>query len=144
MNRIRLSDLILREYDSGTAYTRDAAHVDIADKVKCGTIVFRAKGLDLNATYELATAADLVATNELAILIGTQFEYESEMELLPVEAGKPNAVVLARGNAILASWVLEEVGDQNGLVAADLEKAYAILATQGIIVEKTYGARPTV
>lgn len=144
MNRIRLSDLILREYDSGTAYTRDTAHVDITGKIKCGTIVFRPKGLDLNATYELATDADLVDTNELAILIGTQFEYESEMELLPVEAGKPNAVVLARGNAILASWVLEEVGDQNGLVAADLEKAYVILAAQGIIVEKTYGTRPTV
>lgn len=146
MNRIRLSDLILQEYDSGTAYTRDAASVTppVSGKYKCGTLVFRAKGLDPAAPYALATDADLVATNEFAILIGDQFQYESEIELLPVEAGKPNAVVLARGNAILASWVIEEVGKQNGLVEADFPKAYALLANQGIIVEKTYGVRPTI
>lgn len=146
MNRIRLSDLILQEYDSGTAYTRDAASVTppATGKYKCGTLVFRAKGLDPAAPYALATDADLVAENEFAILIGDHFQYESEIELLPVEAGKPNAVVLARGNAILASWVLEEVGKQNGLVEADFPKAYALLANQGIIVEKTYGIRPTI
>lgn len=146
MNRIRLSDLILQEYDSGTAYTRDAASVTppAEGKYKCGTLVFRAKGLDPEAPYALATDADLVETNEFAILIGDHFQYEVEIELLPVEAGKPNAVVLARGNAILASWVIEEVGKQNGLVEADFPKAYALLANQGIIVEKTYGVRPTI
>ena len=146
MNRIRLSDLILQEYDSGTAYTRDAANVTppVTGNYKCGTLVFRAKGLDPTATYALAESTDLVATNEFAILIGDHFQYESEIELLAVAAGKPNAVVLARGNAIVASWVIEEVGKENGLVAADFPKVVQLLANQGIIVEKTYGIRPTI
>ena len=257
MNRIRLSDLILQEYDSGTAYTRDAANVTppATGNYKCGTLVFRAKatpafnntetatftfedvtasgenatitiagrvitiadgssataaqiaqafvtgvtvgsaavsgtlagytivagetaaeavftsatpntnvtdltaavagdagaltpvisqGVAGNQTYALAASADLVTTNEFAILIGDHFQYESEIELLAVADGKPNAVVLARGNAIVASWVIEEVGKENGLVAADFPKVFALLANQGIIVEKTYGIRPTI
>lgn len=102
------------------------------------------QGVAGNQTYALAASADLVITNEFAILIGDHFSYESEIELLPVQEGKLNAVVLARGNAILASWVIEEVGKQNGLVALDFPKVFALLANQGILVEKTYGVAPSV
>lgn len=143
-NRILLSDVILHEYDSSTGYTRDKANVTPDGVMKCGLLVARDKGLDLGATWTKATAGDLVDTKELAVFLGDAFQYETEVELLAVKEGEPNAVVLARGNAILASWVLEVVNKEAGLTDEDLKKAYALLAQKGILVEKTYGKRPTV
>lgn len=149
--RILMSDLILQEQDSSTGFTRDPAHITPpaanGGVIKIGTLVFRAKGLDRSAPWtvlseaaDLSTgaAADTTAT-EVAIFLGDAFSYESETTLEAVEAGKPNAVVLAR-EAVVASWVIEQVNAG----VDDLEGAYAQLQDAGVIVEKSYGVRPTV
>lgn len=140
-NRILLSDLILQEYEAGKAFTRDAANVTPAEGLKIGTLVARDKGLDLEAEWTKAEAADFVETKELAILIGDAFSYESDITLLPIVKGQPNAVVLAR-DAVVAEWVVEGVGKLNGLTEEDLAKAYAMLAEKQILVGKSYGKAP--
>lgn len=147
--RILLSDIILHENDSSTAITRDA--VDVTPPVggaavKCGTLVFREKGLDRKAPWSILTATTALKANgvagatEVAIFLGDAFSYESETKLQAIKAGEPNAVILAR-DAVVASWVLEKV---NVGILATIETAYAQLQEAGIIVEKTYGVRPTV
>lgn len=142
--RILLSDIILHENDSSTAITRDAVDVTPpagGEALKCGTLVFRTKSLDRKTPFaQLTAAADLtVGATEVAIFLGNAFSYESETKLEAIKAGEPNAVVLAR-DAIVASWVLEEVNAD----VDDLEGAFAQLQEAGIIVETSYGVRPTV
>lgn len=146
---IKLSDVILHENDSSTAVTRDKANVTPptpAAPVKCGTLVFRVKSLDRTAAWTILTDTnDLVANaatgnTEVAVFLGDAFSYESETTLQAIEAGQPNAVVLAR-DAVVASWVLEKV---NVGIIATIEKAYAQLQEAGILVEKTYGVAPSV
>ena len=148
--RILLSDIILHENDSSTAITRDAVDVTPpvanAGVIKCGTLVFRTKSLNRKAPWTVLTATSALKVNgtagatEVAIFLGNAFSYESETKLEAIKAGEPNAVVLAR-DAVVASWVLEKV---NVGILATIETAYAQLQEAGIIVEKTYGVRPTV
>lgn len=148
--RIKLSDVILHENDSSTAVTRDKANVTppVANGgvIKCGTLLFRVKGLDRDAPWAVLTAttslvaAGAVGNTEVAVFLGDAFSYESETTLQAISAGQPNAVILAR-DAVVAAWVIEKV---NVGIIATIEKAYAQLQEAGILVEKTYGVAPSV
>lgn len=139
----RFSDLVVHETDPSVGYNRRDINVTPAGAVKLGQVVFRAISSDLEAPYAvLSAAAQLVATNEFAIVFGDHFSFNPEFTPRAIEAGSYNAVaIVGNGNAIqLKEFYVKQVAqDAEGaaLTDAQFETLRGLLEAQGIQLLKT-------
>src|SRR5690554_8122154 len=97
----RLSDLIVHEQDPSVGANRRDINITPA-AVQLGQVVFRAKSSDLTAPYAvLSAAAQLVDTNEFAIVISDHFSFNPSFTPLALASARFIAVAIAgNGNAI--------------------------------------------
>lgn len=141
----RFSDLVVHEIDPAVGSNRRDINVTppATDPVQMGQVVFRAISSDLEAPYAvLSAAAQLVATNEFAIVFGDHFSFNPEFKPRAVAAGSYNAVaIVGNGNAIqLKEFYVKQVAqDAEGaaLTDAQFETLRGLLEAQGIQLLKT-------
>lgn len=140
----RLSDLIVHEIDPSVGYSRRSINVTPpADPVQMGQVVFRAKDSDLEAPYAvLSDAAQLVDTNEFAVVFGDHFGFNPEFTPRAVAAGSFNAVaIVGNGNAIqLKEYYVKQIAqdaDGAALTDAQFETLRGLLEATGIQLLKT-------
>lgn len=138
----RLSDLIVHETDPSVGYNRRDINITPAP-VQLGQVVFRAKSSDLTAAYAvLSDAAQLVDTNEFAIVVGDHYGFNPSFTPRAIAAGQFNAVaIVGNGNAIqLKEYFVKQVAqDADGadLTDAQFETLRGLLEASGIQLLKT-------
>jgi len=130
-----LSDLLIGHYINN--YNNDDANITplaANGKVLLGSIAFRAKGLGKAAPWTvLADAADVVATNEFAVILGDGYGYKQDFVLAPIAAGRFNAVVVKRGPAEFKEfYIKEQYATKLGAAPYDVLKQ--LMADQGLVV----------
>lgn len=142
-NRTRLSDLVQNELAPSVGFSRQDINVTPAGKVKMGAVVFRAKdaaNTDETPYTMLTDAADLVATNEFAIVFGNEYSCQGEYTPRAIEAGQFNSVAFVgkNGALILKERLVEDyVTKDAGLTQDNFETLRELLKAQGIILETT-------
>jgi hypothetical protein len=128
----RISDVIVDQYPDG-GYNFDNANITPAGVIPLGTIVFRAKSQDVAAAWATGlVAADLVTTNEFALVYGDGFSFKADFTPVAIAGGRYNAVVMKRGPATLKEFYIKAA--HSGLNAAQLGTLKSLLAAQGIVV----------
>ena len=138
----RLSDLIVHEIDPSVGYNRRDINITPA-AVQLGQVVFRAKSSDLTAAYTvLSAAAQLVDTNEFAIVIGDHYGFNPSFTPRTIATGQFNAVaIVGNGNAIqLKEYFVKQVAqdaDGANLTDAQFETLRGLLEAAGIQLLKT-------
>lgn len=138
----RLSDLIVHEQDPSVGYNRRDINITPA-AVQLGQVVYRAKSSDLTAAYAvLSDAAQLVDTNEFAIVIGDHYSFNPSFTPRAIASGQFNAVaIVGNGNAIqLKEYLVKQVAQDAGgaaLTDAQLETLRGLLEASGIQLLKT-------
>ncbi len=135
----QLSQLVLHEKDPAVGYAREVIFVDVAADtvVTPGTVVFRAKAATDTSYAPLTSNAQLVTTNEFAVLFGDKYGCKESWTLLGADT-TDNAVAFVRDNVILKDYLLK-VKYVTGavLTAPQFEALRHLLKEQGIIVELT-------
>lgn len=130
----RPSDLIIHEYFGN--YNFDDANITPpagGAVIPLGTIVFRAKGLAVDAPWAVLTAgAAVVATNEFGVVYGDGYGWKCDFAPVAIAAGRFNGVVIKRGPAMLKEFYIK--GQYKTSLAADYPKLIALLADQGLVV----------
>ena len=138
----RLSDLIVHEIDPSVGYNRRDINITPA-AVQLGQVVFRAKSSDLTAAYAvLSAAAQLVDTNEFAIVGGDHYSFNPSFTPRTSATGQFNAVaIVGNGNAIqLKEYFVKQVAqdaDGANLTDAQFETLRGLLEAAGIQLLKT-------
>lgn len=140
INRTVLSDLVVHEFDPSVGYARRVITVQSEDPLTMGTVVFRAKSVNLNAPYApIAAASALVATNEFAVVFGDRYGCKEEWTVGAADT-VPNSVAFVGSGSplILKDELIKETtgfdfGDANYLALKQL------LENQGIVIERTLG-----
>lgn len=147
IERARLSDLIVTDYDPSTGYTHDDINVTPPAggvAVTLGTVVFRAKDVDPEAPYAVLSAStDVVATNEFAVVFGDHYAFNPSFVPNAITAGKFNAIAVRRGPSALKEHYLKKITqDVNGaaLTNAEFASLKELLKLQGIVVLDTVEA----
>lgn len=142
----RLSDIIVHEKDPSVGYARRDINITPDGAIQAGTVVFRAKTADLTAAWTKlvpgTSGANLVATNEFAIVIGDHFSYNPLFTPRAISAGRFNAVaIVGGGDAIqLKEYYIKQIAlDTNvsGLSEAQFETLRGLLEAQGIQLLET-------
>lgn len=144
---VRLSDLVFKEIDPASRYSREDINITPpagGAAVALGTVVFRAKAtLDPYAAYAvLSDAAQLVDTNEFAVVFGDNYGYTESFVPKAVQATTFNAVSFIRGQVQLKDYYIRKVVQDAGgaaLTDAQFDSLRSLLKRQGIVVEKTFG-----
>ena len=140
INETHLSDLVLNENNPSVGRSRRVVTVTTAADMPLGTLVSRtlASGsLDQAAPYTVAAVADLVATNEFAVVFGDKLGCN---DLVVADtSGTTEAVAFVGEGVILKDQLPLDV---NTIVrdSADHKALKALLEAQGIILAKTLGA----
>lgn len=140
INNPMLSDLVVHEVDPSAGYARRVVKVDDNEEdFPMGTLVARTISsgqLDQDAAYDkvdLSSDADLVATNELAVVFGDG--YSARDTFTTPSSGNPhNAVAFVRGEVQLKAGKIKDV---NGATDNQMVKIKALLEAQGIILLDT-------
>lgn len=141
----RASDVILEEEEN--RFSRDVVTVNFANTgaYKQGTIVFRVKGTDPTAAWDVVDAAgDLSLSNEYAVLLGAQvkgqpFTLRESSQI--TAATNTSAIVLRRMARIKESVPLAIHGTAGyGLTSGNMATLKHLLAFQNILVEDSYVA----
>ena len=127
----RPSDLLVGHYINN--FNNDDANITPAGMIPLGTIVFRAKGLALEAAWAAVTkAADIVGTNEFAVVWGDGYGFVADFTPKAIKAKFFNAVVIKRGPVELKEYYIKQVH------ATQLGASYGIMkqlmADQGLVV----------
>lgn len=147
IERARLSDLIVTDYDPSTGHTHDDINVTppAGDApVTFGTVVFRAKDVDPEAPYAVLSAnTDVVATNEFAVVFGDHYAFNPSFVPKAITAGKFNAIAVRRGPSALKEYYLKKITQDVGgaaLTNAEFASLKELLKLQGIVVLDTVEA----
>lgn len=127
----RASDLLVGHYINN--FNNDDANITPAGMIPLGTIVFRAKGLAIDAAWAAVTkAADIVGTNEFAVVWGDGYAFAADFTPKAIKAKFFNAVVIKRGPVELKEYYIKQVH------ATQLGASYGIMkqlmADQGLVV----------
>lgn len=140
----RFSDLVFHELDPSVGYARECINVTPpagGAPVTIGTVVYRAAGTDPEGAYAvLSAAAQLVATNEFAVVYGDNYGFNASFVPNAIVAGEFNAVGFKRGPVQLKDYYIKQVAqdaDGANLTDAQFETLRELLKKQGIIVEIT-------
>lgn len=147
-NRTDLSDLVYHELDPSVGYGRQDLNVTPpagGAAVKMGTVVFRAKANANTAETPYAVLSDsaqIVSTNEFAIVYGDHYQCKGEFVPRAISAGQFNAVgfVGKNGAVMLKDSLVKAIaqdGDGADLTDAEFENLREVLAAQGLLVEVT-------
>lgn len=139
----RLSDLVLGEEEN--LRSRDVVSVTNAagGTYKAGTVLWRAKGTDPTAQWDVVdAAADLgaVGVNEFAILIGDSFSPAAQVVLTAATAKK--VIVLIR-EADVKESILKTIHQTGGFTAGNFSTLKHFLKNQGVIVRDSVAAYAT-
>ena len=147
IERARLSDLIVTDYDPSTGYTHDDINVTppaASAPLTLGTVVFRAKSIDPEAPYAVLSAStDVVATNEFAVVFGDHYAFNPSFVPKAIAAGKFNAIAVRRGPITLKEYHLKKITQDVGgaaLTNAQFASLKELLKLQGIVVLDTVEA----
>lgn len=135
-----LSELVVNEVDPSVGYARRVIRVAGTGTLPMGAVVYRAKGTDPSATYApLTAAAQLVATNEFAVVFGDNFGCKFTIPLQATPATTGNAVAFVRGMIILKEYLLRQYTNSFGTPLTDTQFASLkhLLEQQNIRVEIT-------
>lgn len=127
----RASDLLVGHYINN--FNNDNANITPAGVIPFGTIVFRAKGLSLEAPWAAVTkTADVAGTNEFAVVWGDGYGFAADFTPRAIKAKFFNAVVIKRGPVELKEYYIKQVhGTQLG-TSFDVLKQ--LMADQGLVV----------
>ena len=124
----RPSDLIV-DQESGN-FNCDNANITPAGVIPFGTVVFRAKGLAIEAPWAAVAAnADVAATNEYAVVYGDQYGFKADFTPKAIVARKFNAVVIKRGPAMLKEFYIKKVH-----LTTNYGVLKQLMADQGLVV----------
>lgn len=138
----QLSDLVLHEKDPAVGYAREVIFVDVAADVTLplGTVVYRAKAATDTAYVPITAAAQLVTTNQFAVVFGDR--YQAKPEGIPLKAADTtdNALGFVRDNVILKDYLLKQIytpASSPMLTPTQFEGLRHLLKEQGVILELT-------
>lgn len=127
----RLSDLLIGHYINN--YNNDDANITPSGVIPFGSIVFRAKGLSLEAPWAVVTkAADIATTNEFAVVLGDGYGFRADFTPSPIVAKRFNAIVIKRGPVELKEYYIKEVHQTQ--LGASYGILKQLLADQGLVV----------
>ena len=134
----QLSQLVLHEKDPAVGYAREVIFVDVAADtvVTPGTVVFRAKAATDTSYAPLTSNAQLVTTNEFAVLFGDKYGCKESWTLLAADT-TDNAVAFVRDNVILKDYLLKVKYVTSVLTSPQFEALRHLLKAQGVILEIT-------
>ncbi len=138
----QLSDLVLHEKEPNLGTAREVIFVDVASDtpVTLGTVAYRAKAATDTAYAPLSAAAQLVTTNEFAVLFGNKYGAKPEGFTLLAADTTDNAVAYVRDNVILKDYLLKQLYTTGGspmLTGPQFEGLRHLLKSQGVILEAT-------
>lgn len=139
---VRFSDLVVKEIDPASAYSRDSINVTppaAAAPLKIGNVVFRAKSLDPAAAYAvLSNVSQLVDTNEFAVVFGDEYSFNPSFVPKAIAAGKFNTIAFIRGMVQLKDYYVKK--NNIAMTAAQLATLSTLLKRQGVILVETKGS----
>ena len=126
------SDLVIDHKDFH--FSNDNANVTPgAQPFKLGTIVARPKNSAPTVAWEaIDAAADVVATNEFAVLWGDHYAFKYDFTPKAIVAGKWNAIVIARGAAFKEFYIKENY--ETLLGAAPYALLKQLMANAGLLI----------
>lgn len=139
----RLSDLVLGEEEN--LRSRDVVSVTNAagGVYKAGTVIWRAKGTDPTAQWDVVdAAADLgaVGVNEFGVLIGDSFSPSATIALTAATA--KNVIAIVR-EADIKEAIPKSIHQTGGFTAGNFATLKHFLKNQGVIVRDSITAYAT-
>jgi len=139
---VRFSDLVVKEIDPASAYSRDSINVTppaASAPLLIGNVVFRAKSLDPTAAYAvLSNVSQLVDTNEFAVVFGDEYSFNPSFVPKAIAAGKFNSIAFIRGMVQLKDYYVKE--NNIAMTAEQLATLSTLLKRQGVILVETKGS----
>lgn len=125
------SDLVVDHYIGN--FNNDKANITPAGVIPFGTVVFRAKGLGIDAPWAAVASDDDVAdTNEYAVVYGDHYGFKYDFTPKAIKAKFFNAVVIKRGPAMLKEFYIKAV--HGTALATKYGVLKQLLADQGVVV----------
>jgi len=134
INDPRTSDLVINERED--YYSRASGIVSIAagETSKQGTVFFRAKGVNPDATWtKVVAAGNLVATNEFAILAGDHF---GEQETVVFATTTPKKALFWVRDAEFKETLILAIHDA-ALSDSEWNTLKKLLADQSLFITKS-------
>lgn len=147
-SRTQLSDLVQNEMDPAVGYARQSINITPPGggaPVRMGTVVYRAKAAsntESTAYAVLSDAAQLVATNEFAVVFGDHYSCQESFVPRTIASGQFNGVAFVgkNGALILKEALVKEIAQDSGgadLTDGEFEQLRELLKAQGVILEET-------
>lgn len=125
------SDLVIDHKDFH--FSNEDINITPAGVLPLGAIVFRAKGGAATAPYAVVDdAADVVDTNEFAVVFGDHHSFRYDFTPKAIAAGKWNAVGIVRDAAFKEFYIKANYATVLG--ATPYAKLKQLLAAQGLLV----------
>lgn len=125
------SDLIIDHADFH--FSNDNANITPAGVVKLGTVVARPKDSAPSVAWAVIDAdADVVATNEFAVVYGDHYGFAYDFTPKTIAAGKWNSIVVVRDAAFKEFYIKENYATV--LTAAPYALLKQLMANQGLLV----------
>lgn len=125
------SDLVVDHYIGN--FNNDKANITPAGVIPFGTVVFRAKGLGIDAPWAAVASDDDVAdTNEYAVVYGDHYGFKYDFTPKAIKAKFFNAVVIKRGPVMLKEFYIKAV--HGTALATKYGVLKQLLADQGVVV----------
>jgi len=145
INDPRNSDVVL--YEEENRFSRDVVTVTLSTATgdyKQGTILFRAKGTDPTAAWDVVDGAgDLSASNEYAVLLGAQVKGQpfEVRDVNPITTATATQAIVLRRLASIKETVPKAVHVTGyGLSAGNWATLKHLLAFQNILVQDSVAA----
>lgn len=134
-----LNDILLwEEYvGAGTPFSRDVITVNNATggTFKQGTVVFRAKGEDHTAVWDIVDAdGDIDVGNEYAVVIGTDLKTGDTFTLA---AGVSKNIIAITRRAMFKDAAIRAIHIGLGVTTTEFNDMKRLMATQGLLVNNT-------
>lgn len=130
----RPSDLIVNHPDGN--FQNDSANITPPAAnaiIPLGSIVFRAKGGAKETAWTvLAADADVVDTNDFAVVYGDHYGWKPDFAPKAIKAGFYNAIVIARGPTMLKEYYIKKV--YKTVLTTKYETLKGLLAAQNLVV----------
>lgn len=125
------SDLVVDHYIGN--FNNDKANITPAGVIPFGTVVFRKKGLAIEAPWAaVATDDDVAETNEYAVVYGDHYGFKYDFTPKAIKAKLFNAVVVKRGPVMLKEFYIKAV--HGTALATKYGVLKQLLADQGVVV----------
>ena len=125
------SDLVVDHYIGN--FNNDKANITPAGVIPFGTVVFRAKGLGIEAPWAAVKLdADIADTNEYAVVYGDHYGFKYDFTPKAIKAKFFNAVVIKRGPVMLKEFYIKAV--HGTALATKYGVLKQLLADQGVVV----------